>query len=587
MPVTIPVKNLKWIPNSKKSYLARIGINTLKDLLLHFPRRYEDRTQFFSAQPLESDSPVCLFGIVVKTSFQRYGHNPPCFEAEIEPQHANVFSHRWTCRWFNSRYLAKIISVNDKIVIYGKIRIRRQRIYLDHPEFEIIEELQDSIHFGRITPIYPCGDGLNSRLLREWIFVALQEFDPKTIPDILPPKEIVIPREEALQNIHFPPNFETLEKARKQFVLEEFFKLQCLLARRRQRALSSHSTPKIVSRKLLNKFLSQLPFSLTTSQQEVLEELLAEIAEPRPMRRLLQGDVGSGKTVIAAACAIATVEAGWQVALMAPTQILANQHFKNFQRWLSPLGISVSLVTSDQRTLPGELPLFSSPFGGDVIIGTHALLYESTPLPKLGLVIIDEQHKFGVEQRARLLNRGICPDLLIMTATPIPRTLTQTIHGDLDVSFIRERPALRGTIKTLLRPSSHLPQITSFLRNELSQGRQAYIVYPLIEESEKIQAAAATERYEFWKQALAPYTVELLHGRMPADAKEKTMQLFHQGEISVLVSTTVVEVGLDVPNATVMVIENAERFGLAQLHQLRGRVGRGQLPSTCFLIQSE
>jgi ATP-dependent DNA helicase RecG len=338
-----------------------------------------------------------------------------------------------------------------------------------------------------------------------------------------------------------------------------------------------------------------LPFPLTGAQHRAIAEIAADLAAPRPMNRLLHGDVGSGKTLVALSAMLLCVESGQQAALMAPTQILAEQHYLNFRRLLEPLGLSVALRTGARREEAEPLPLFaagaaeipqnslSSP---QILIGTHALLYEKAGVEDLGLAVIDEQHKFGVMQRARLRNQGAAPDVLVMTATPIPRTLTMTLYGDLDVSTLDEMPRNRGKIVTAVRDPAKLPDAVKFLREQLAGGRQAYIVYPLIDESEKLEAKAAATEFAKWREMLAPFSCELLHGRIPPDEKEATMQRFRRGETQALIATTVIEVGIDVPNATLMLIENAERFGLAQLHQLRGRIGRGEHKSYCILLSA-
>jgi ATP-dependent DNA helicase RecG len=340
---------------------------------------------------------------------------------------------------------------------------------------------------------------------------------------------------------------------------------------------------------LFDSLVQALPYSLTRSQIEVIGEIRRDLAAPGRMNRLLQGDVGSGKTLVALAAMLLTVEAGWQAALMAPTQILAEQHYLNFMRLLEPLKIPIALRTASRSEDSGPLPLFAhakdrGALASQIIIGTHALLYESSEFENLGLVVIDEQHKFGVLQRARLIARGDAPDVLVMTATPIPRTLTQTLYGDLDVSTLREKPANRGAVQTAARPVEKLPEVVDFVRRQLDRGRQAFVVYPLVEESDKLAAKAATAELEKWKSLLAPHFVGLLHGRMPPDEKEKTVSTFRTGQLAALITTTVIEVGVDVPNANIMVVENAERFGLAQLHQLRGRIGRGEHKSYCILL---
>jgi ATP-dependent DNA helicase RecG len=367
------------------------------------------------------------------------------------------------------------------------------------------------------------------------------------------------------------------------------------LASRRTRARSRAGGVHCGRGDLLERFLRALPFDLTNAQARVIEELRADLGSTLPMNRLLQGDVGSGKTVVATAAMLLAVEAGFQAALMAPTQILAEQHYAVLQRSLEPLGVAVSLRTGARKEDP--LPLFANAHvpcslerdydAAQIFVGTHALLYEPEGLENPGLVVIDEQHKFGVAQRARLTTADPAPDVLVMTATPIPRTLTMSLYGDLDVSTIDEMPADRGRIVTAAREEAKLPDVLTFLRRELEAGRQAYIVYPLIDESEKLEAKAAAAEFEKWRERLTPFTCELLHGRIPAPEKRAIMERFRRGLTSVLISTTVIEVGIDVPNATVMLIENAERFGLAQMHQLRGRIGRGEHKSYCILLCSD
>ncbi len=342
---------------------------------------------------------------------------------------------------------------------------------------------------------------------------------------------------------------------------------------------------------LLDRFLKSLPFELTAAQSKVIGEIRNDLATTHPMNRLLQGDVGSGKTVVAIAGMLLAAEGGYQAAFMAPTQILAEQHYDVLRRWLEPLNVRLALRTAARQEESGPLPLFQST--GDsareeaqIIIGTHALLYEKVSFANLGLVVIDEQHKFGVAQRAQLSAREPAPDVLVMTATPIPRTLTMTIYGDLDVSTIDEMPRNRGKIVTAVRDGSKLGEVLAFLRTQLEAGRQVYVIYPLIDESEKLDAKAAAAEYELWRERLRPFRCDLLHGRIPAPEKQEIMERFRRGETKALISTTVIEVGVDVPNATVMLIENAERFGLAQLHQLRGRIGRGEHKSYCILLTS-
>ncbi len=382
-----------------------------------------------------------------------------------------------------------------------------------------------------------------------------------------------------MQEVHFPSSIEQAQAAKRYFALEEFFALQLNVVWKRARHHEHEG--RVLGKKtaLLTKFYHSLPFDLTDAQKRSVREMIGDMRSPHPMSRLLQGDVGSGKTFVAMCAMLLAVDSGVQAALMAPTQILAEQHYLTFCQWLKPLGVRVSLVTGSRRE-DSHIE-----FDGDaqIIIGTHALLYESIEFDDLGLVVIDEQHKFGVGQRAMLVRQGLIPDVLVMTATPIPRTLTLTLYGDLDVSILDERPAGRGEVVTALRKSPKVSDITKFLKQHLTEGRQAYVVYPLVEESDALKAQAATVEYEKWAKRLSRFDVGLLHGKMPAEQKEQVMSSFREGGLQVLVATTVIEVGVDVPNANIMVIYNAERFGLAQLHQLRGRIGRGEFKSYCIL----
>ncbi|NOX98427.1 MAG: ATP-dependent DNA helicase RecG, partial [Verrucomicrobia bacterium] len=441
-----------------------------------------------------------------------------------------------------------------------------------------------SPHVERITPIYPLSSGVSQLVLRALTFQILEQLFDETLPDLLP--EGIVPtwtRARAIRAVHFPDSMEDLQQARRYLALEEFTALQLkVIVQRREYAAQggkAHCGPG----HLLEKFLEALPFDPTAAQRRSIDEIRADLASEKPMNRLLQGDVGSGKTLVAIAAMLLAVEAGFQAALMAPTQILAEQHYLVLQQWLEPLGIRVGLRTSARKE-DGFLPLLSGGGEAQILIGTHALIANPSELTNLGLAVIDEQHKFGVAQRSKLVQQGDMPDVLVMTATPIPRTLTLTVYGDLDVSVVDEMPAGRGAIVTGVRDLKKTSEAAKFVREHLQQGRQAYIVYPLIEESEKIKSLAVTVEYEKWEKRFKGFNCGLLHGRLSGEEKERVMSEFRSGQIQVLISTTVIEVGVDVPNATMMLVFNAERFGLAQLHQLRGRIGRGEHKSYCILM---
>jgi len=799
--ISANLEDLSWIPRPRLLALRRLGIETTEDLLTHFPRRHEDRTEFPQFPREEADTPICLCGEVTKTSLRRFGGWKKIFEATLEESQPNALSEPLVCRWFNLHYVQKMIATGQRIVVFGRPRLRGKRICMDHPEFEVIENDEEiSIHFRRITPIYPATEGLSQRVLRGIMYRVLQEFPDTGWQPIAPSSLVRGERSDAIRAIHFPGTWEARDAAREHLVLSEFFAMQMLIASRRFGSSARAGQAHCGSSALLEKFLKGLPFELTAAQRKVISEIRRDLAANHPMHRLLQGDVGSGKTVVAIAAMLLAVEAGYQAAFMAPTQILAEQHYEVLRRWLEPLGVQIALRTAARQEESGPLPLFArtenpgsarlqragdgilpsrtfpesesasdahysrrrlphfekpwtiyavtittahrrnldpqarnivlnawrhfhnrryelfaicvmpdhvhalfqpwpkneasneettfwsltelmrslksftareinrterktgavweketfdryirsdrdlaekfhytlrnpwdagvakqnedypwiwtaddemravrssspqdaatstleacapqmlpTPDEPQIIVGTHALLYEGVSFSNLGLAVIDEQHKFGVAQRARLTAREPAPDALVMTATPIPRTLTMTIYGDLEVSTIDEMPKNRGKIVTAVRETSKLGEVLSFLRTQLEKGRRLYVIYPLIDESQKLDAKAAAAEYQRWRERLHPFRCELLHGRIPAPEKQRIMDRFRRGDTNALISTTVLEVGVDVPNATMMLIENAERFGLAQLHQLRGRIGRGEHKSYCILLSS-
>ena len=561
--------------------LSGAGIDTLGDLLDWFPRRYEDRRRFDAFPVQAGGEPVCLRGLVVDSARKRFGGRRQFYEIVIEEGGDNVLStSKVTCRWFNMPYLHRMVAVGHEVVVYGKPKEQGGRLLIDHPEFEVVQESVGlSIHLERIVPIYRNVSGIPQRRLREMIYEASEKMDPARVEA---PYEIDpgFPREEALRAVHFPAELERAREARRYFAKEEFFLLQVHVLRRRQQHLEHPGRVQGRKTGLLSAFHESLPFELTAAQKRSVHEIAVDLRSERPMNRLLQGDVGSGKTFVAMCAMLLAVESGGQAALMAPTQILAEQHYLTFRKWLAPLGLRLSLVTGSKRE-SDHLDLAGDP---QIVIGTHALLYDSVEFSDLGLVVIDEQHKFGVAQRGQLIQQGIMPDVLVMTATPIPRTLTLTIYGDLDVSVLDELPAGRGKIVTGVRVKPKVTDVTRFVKEQLVEGRQAYLVYPLVEESGAVKAESVTGEIEKWRKRFKGYEVGLLHGQLKPEEKEDVMNRFRDNEIQVLVATTVVEVGVDVPNANLMVIYNAERFGLAQLHQLRGRIGRGKHRSYCVLV---
>ncbi len=577
---------LEWIPARRIPNLRKLGLRTLGDLVQHFPRRHEDRRSFTPFPDSPGDHPILICGLVVKAGHLPYGGWRRGYEATIEEAGGGALARRISCRWFNMPYVGKMIATGMRMVAYGRLKTRGKKLYLDFPEFEMIEDEGDAlIHLHRIVPVHAGGEGLTARRLREWIFQALHATDLAQIPSLLPGAGQNPDRATALRAIHFPESFDALETARKLLVVEEFFAMQSLIVSRRAHVAALPGKSK-VGRDLMARLHAALPFPLTGAQTRAIEQIRADMASERRMNRLLQGDVGSGKTLVALSASLIAIEAGFQAAVMAPTQLLAEQHYQTFTRLLAPLGIRVALRTGSRRA-DESLELWTGEGAPQLLVGTHALLYEPDELQNPGLIVIDEQHKFGVLQRARLITRADGPDVLVMTATPIPRTLAQTAYGDLDVTLIDEMPPNRGRIITGIRDTKKLPEAAAFLRKQMDAGRQAYIVYPLVEESEKLEAKAASVEFEKWRELLAPHRCGLLHGRMKPDEKDAAMRAFVNGNTKALIATTVIEVGIDVPNASVLLIENAERFGLAQLHQLRGRIGRGAHTSYCILMPGE
>jgi ATP-dependent DNA helicase RecG len=570
------LQELDWLPDHDRKLVDRLGLASWRQLLEHYPRRYEDRALFVSFPTGSSAEPVCLRGIVQKVSARYFGGRK-VIEVLLDDSAQTALSGRVTCRWFNQHYVQRMLATGQELIVYGRPKEYRNRIYIDHPEFEIIEEeAEENIHMDRITPVYPLTEGVRQRALRSIMYRAVQEFR-RLQPA---PHNGRMSEEEALMQIHFPEDWPAREEARKVLALAEFVAMQIVVEQRKRSVAALKGERHFVSGKLPERFLGSLPFKVTGAQERAIREIRAEMAETVPMSRLLQGDVGAGKTLVAAAAMLYAVEGGYQAVLMAPTQVLAEQHYNKFQEWLRPLDVRVALRTG-VREDASHLELHGEP---QIVIGTHALLYDTDKLQRLGLVVIDEQHKFGVMQRSKLLERKPVPDLLVMSATPIPRTLAMTVYGDLAVSVLDEKPANRRPIITRVRSSAKIPEAASFIRERVSAGRQVYIIYAVIEESEALSVKAATTEFHKWEKLLAPLRCGLLHGRLTPEEKERVMEEFRAGRIDVLVSTTVIEVGIDVPNATVMLIENAERFGLAQLHQLRGRIGRGQNQSFCVLL---
>jgi ATP-dependent DNA helicase RecG len=575
------LSELPLLPSKEVVVLASSGFMTPAAVLQHFPKRYEDRRHFDSFPSYATDAAVCLNGSVVDVLVRNFEVGGHLYEVVIRNEAGGVFgSGTITCRWFNMPFIKNLIAVGHDVIVFGKIKDIGGRLMMDHPEFEILRlEDEDSIHIARIVPIYKNISGISQRRLREIMFLLVQQINPETLAvdcDMNPSLD----RAEVVKSVHFPETLDEAARARRRFAFEEFFVLQLNVVWRRARYQEQAGRVLGKRTSYLKAFYAQLPFDLTNAQKRSIKEVLSDMRSAKPMNRLLQGDVGSGKTFVAMAAMLLAIESGCQAALMAPTQILAEQHYLTFCQWLGPLGIRVALITGHSNGGNYE----SATDEPQIIIGTHALLYDGFFCRDLGLIVIDEQHKFGVAQRASLIRKGIMPDVLVMTATPIPRTLTMTVYGDLDVSILDEKPSGRGKIITGVRINAKQRDVTQFVKAQLGLGRQVYLVYPLVEESVTLRVESAIEAFAKWQKRLSRYEVGLIHGKLRPEEKEDVMRRFRLGEIAALVATTVIEVGVDVPNASLMILHHAERFGLAQLHQLRGRIGRGGHKAYCLLL---
>jgi len=585
---------LKGMGPKRAEILAKSGLRTVGDLLYYFPRRYLDRTNIRRVADLKPGEQATVIG-QIRSAGLLHGRKK-IFEALLDDSTGHLF-----LVWFaGHNYLKNLIKKGVVLSVTGEVRFFNA-LQMVHPEYEILEEAEDIdrlLHTVGIVPLYSTGAvwskmGLTSRTIRQAIKETLSQYLPH-VPDLIPEKirhELGLPSiRKALPNMHFPESAETLAESKKRFAFEEFLLVQTAIAiihAQHQREVKKYQYG--LPGDLLRHFKQSLPFKLTEAQAHALGEIFEDLRSSTAMNRLLLGDVGSGKTIVATAAILYAVENGFQAAFMAPTELLAEQHFSTFKNLLQNLDVHIGLLLGSQkagikRQLVGAIKSGEI----DIIIGTHALISESVEYNKLALVVIDEQHRFGVAQRARLRGKGDNPDLLVMTATPIPRSLALTIYGDLDLSIIDRLPPGRQPVTTALRSESQRTKVYDFIRKEVQAGHQVYIVYPLIEESDKLSLKAAAEEYQRLERQVFPdFRLALMHGRLSPEEREKINQQFRRGEIDILVATTVIEVGVDIPNANVMLIENAERFGLSQLHQLRGRVGRGTSRSYCILLTAE
>lgn len=597
-PSEVDVVYVKGVGPKVANLLNKLGIFTAKDLMFYFPKRHIDYSSRTLIRNLKEGQDCTVIGEIKSISAYNTAKGLGIVSLSVTDGTGLVklnFFYAKASKYLMERYKSQFIR-GSNIIISGKAKIDKfSGIFtIDRPEYQVLSgdfEEKSSLNIGRIVPVYQLVEGLNIKFLRRAIFNALEKYldaIPEVIPDAIKERNNLLDRKTALKQIHFPENEELLERARFTIVFEEFFLLQLKLATiREENAKNIKTIPlKIKKNGLVKKFLDSLPFELTGAQDKALKEILKDIASDMPMQRLLQGDVGSGKTVVACAMLLSAVENGYQGVLMAPTEILAQQHFNNFVKWLAPLGLSAGLFIGSNRTkLRKQLETDLKNGQINIAIGTHALIQENVQFNNLGAIVIDEQHRFGVKQRSKLLSKGKNPQMLTMTATPIPRTLALTTHGDLDFSIIDEMPKNRKPIKTALIKPGQRKQLYKLIKDEVKNGHQAYVVYPLIDESETLSAKAATiEAQRLSEEVFPDLKIGLLHGKLTPAEKDEVMDDFKRGKYNILVSTTVVEVGVDVPNATVMAIENAERFGLSQLHQLRGRVGRSELQSYCVLV---
>ncbi|MDI6717038.1 MAG: ATP-dependent DNA helicase RecG [Actinomycetota bacterium] len=586
--LNLPVSKVKLVGPSISAYLAKMGILTIGDLLYHFPHRYIDLSKIKKIKQLKAGESATVLGEVVKVKKWHGRRGIKVINVTITDGSGYIIG-----TWFNQDFIANRLKAGMQVAFSGRILYKYNQLQIENPLYDVLKEKgEEPIHSGRIVPVHPATQNLSPNIIRRIIKNALNEYGrvSETIPVETIERYNLLPRSIALNEIHFPSSRELLMKARERFIFEELFLMQVGLAVRKKGI--EFQTKGISHRRdgeLTTKFYKTLPFKLTEDQINAIVEIQNDMEKPRPMNRLLQGEVGSGKTVVAMIALLTAVQSGYQAAMMAPTEVLANQHYLKVKGTMEKLGVNIELLTGNLSQKERESILQRIKAGDvDIVVGTHALIQQTVDFKCLGVVVIDEQHRFGVEQRISLKEKGYYPDVLIMSATPIPRTLSLTLYGDLDVSIIRELPGGRKIgehVETMLCNQSSRDIAYEIIRSEVNNGRQAYIVCPLIEESDKLEVKAVMEEVDRLKNEIFPdLRVGFIHGRLKSHDKEAIMKQYNEGLLDILISTTVIEVGIDVPNATVMVIEDADRFGLAQLHQLRGRIGRGNYKSYCILF---
>lgn len=596
-----PLIQVRDLGYARGQQLKRLGLHTVRDILFYYPRDHVDYARQVTIEHLEAGETVTIVGTVKRCNCFTSPKNSKLtiFELLVRDHTGQIKLNRFFAgnRFNNKGWQEKqkrLYPVGATIAASGLVKENKYGMTLDNPEIELLEDSSseiESLKIGRVLPVYPLTEGVTADVVRKAVIAALPAIESikDPLPRVIREQYGLIKLKEAIRQIHFPETPEILTHARRRLVFDEFFYLQLgFLQRRQQQKAQQKSVPFSPKGQLIERFNDILPFPLTNAQERVINEIYEDLNAETPMNRLVQGDVGAGKTVVAVFAILAALQSGYQAALMAPTEVLAEQHYRKLVTWFNLLHLPVELLTGSTKIAKrrqihaqletGELPL---------LVGTHALIQDPVNFQRLGLVVIDEQHRFGVQQRAKLLAKGQSPHVLTMTATPIPRTLALTLHGDLDVSQIDELPPGRQAIQTIVLTGKERTKAYDLIRREIVQGRQAYVIFPLVEESEKLDLKAAVEEHQYFSEMVFPeFKVGLLHGRMNSTDKEEALTNFRDNKTQIIVSTTVIEVGVDVPNATVMLIENAERFGLSQLHQLRGRVGRGSHQSYCVLMSN-
>lgn len=581
----VPVDKVQGLTGKRGADLRKAGVTNVADLLLHAPRRYVDRSRTMPLAELPLGEEVTVIGTVDKVSTRRPRRNLTIVEARISDGSGIL-----TVVWFNQAFRERQLAVGVEVALSGKVERFRGRLQMTAPDADVLDRPSESLITGRVMPVHPTIGGVGPGYLRRAIHNALGRARPITDP--LPPEMLdrlgLMARDPAIADLHFPEEPNRIEPARRRLVFDELFRLEVALAVRKHRQVDGAvGIPHTLQGGLVEAFIEALPYTPTAAQARAIAEIQADMASPHPMHRLLQGEVGSGKTVVAMTALLTGVQGGYQGAVMAPTEVLAEQHHLGLEPLASLVGVRMALLTGSS---PDRAEVLDAVAAGtiDVVVGTHALIQEGVHFARLGVAVVDEQHRFGVHQRVRLKEKadGPEPDLLIMTATPIPRTIAMTLYGDLDVTVLDELPKGRKPVTTsLIKPDQPSLEATyRLIRSEAEAGRQAFVVCPLVEDSDKLEAASATAEYERLRGVFPDLRLGLLHGQMRSADKESVMAGMRAGEVDILVATTVIEVGIDLPNATVMMIEDADRFGLSQLHQLRGRVGRGNHDSWCVLI---